>query len=164
MSTHFAPFDPRERLPARNHIADGLWQGQRPATYQGFHLVVSCEKHLAKGPMAGFDGVVIHVPMEDTDEFVIDGFAVSVAAHAVALALRRDKRVLVHCTGGINRSSVITVRALEKRGMSTNDAIILLRAQRDKWCLCNKNFERWLTGDYLPTKETSAFRGESDVA
>lgn len=60
-----------EAIPPLSEIIPGLFQGMRPRTYRGYDLVVSCEEHLAKGPMENYDGVVIHIPMRDDDEFRI---------------------------------------------------------------------------------------------
>jgi protein-tyrosine phosphatase len=50
----------------------------------------------------------------------------------------------VHCQAGLNRSGLITARALMLRGMSATDAIQLLRKRRDPAVLCNAVFANWL--------------------
>lgn len=51
---------------------------------------------------------------------------------------------VVLCQAGLNRSSLITTRALMLRGMSADEAIQLLRQKRSVACLCNPAFEAWL--------------------
>jgi protein-tyrosine phosphatase len=55
-----------------------------------------------------------------------------------------DGPTLVHCQAGINRSSLVTARALMLQGMPASDAIDLLRERRSPACLCNSTFEEWL--------------------
>lgn len=51
---------------------------------------------------------------------------------------------LVHCQAGLNRSSLVTAKALILDGMSADDAVELIREKRSPACLCNTSFERWL--------------------
>jgi protein-tyrosine phosphatase len=57
---------------------------------------------------------------------------------------RQSGTVLVHCQAGLNRSSLVTARALMLAGMSATEAINRIRQQRSPACLCNKAFEKWL--------------------
>jgi protein-tyrosine phosphatase len=58
---------------------------------------------------------------------------------------RERGQVLVHCQAGLNRSSLVVVRALMLApGMSAKEAIALLREKRSTACLCNKGFEDYL--------------------
>jgi len=134
----------------------------RPSTYRGYDLVVSCEQFLAKGPMEEYNGVVVHCPMRDADDFYIDERMIMSAAFAAVAAYNRGGRVLVHCTGGLNRSSVVTARTLQLMGYTAAEAVLMLRTNHDAMCLCNRSFERWVLGEQLPTAETSIFREETD--
>lgn len=148
-------------LSAVSEIIPGLFQGVRPASYRDYDLVVSCEEFLAKGPMESYMGMVIHIPMRDDDEFKIPWLEIEVAISAIRTFLLREMKVLVHCTGGLNRSSLVTASVLRQtEGLTRQEAVTLLRAQRDEFCLCNKAFERWVLGERLPTAETSTFRVE----
>lgn len=51
---------------------------------------------------------------------------------------------LVHCQAGLNRSSLVVVRALMLGGMPVGEAIALVREKRSPACLSNPSFERWL--------------------
>lgn len=141
-----------------SEIIPGLFQGIRPPTYIGYDLVVSCEQFLAKKPMEGYEGMVIHIPMRDEDDFVIPESEIWSVMPAINIMLSAVKRVLIHCSGGLNRSSLVTGEYLKYDGYNPKEAVIMLRAKRDPFCLCNKAFERWVLGEKLPTAETSTFR------
>jgi len=146
-------------LLAVSQITPALWQGMRPASYAEWDLVVSCEEHLARKPMEGYRGVVIHVAMRDEDDFEIPTRAIAVAATAAAAMIREGGKVLVHCSGGLNRSSLVTMEILTAgAGYEPRAALALLRAKRADFCLCNRAFERHALGELLPTAETSTFR------
>jgi|SRR6478609_2673638 hypothetical protein len=51
---------------------------------------------------------------------------------------------LVHCQAGLNRSSLVVVRALVLDGMDVDTAIAVVREKRSPVCLCNPSFESWL--------------------
>lgn len=131
--------------------------GMRPVTYHGFDVVVSCEHHLARKPMEGYEGIVIHCPMQDEDDFEC-GARERRVAEIVSSALTGGQKVLVHCSGGLNRSGVIVALALQSQGFTPSAAVALMRVRRDEFVLCNRAFERFVLGDRLPTAETSVFR------
>lgn len=148
-------------LKPLSEIVPGLWQGFRPETYVGYDLVVSCEQFLAKKPMEGYEGVTVHLPMRDEEGFKIPRAAIEVGI-LVAEFVDDGGRVLVHCSGGLNRSSLVTCWALVNIcDITPKEAVALLRKRHDPYCLCNREFERWVTGEVLPTAETSAFREDA---
>ena len=55
-----------------------------------------------------------------------------------------DGPTLVHCQMGLNRSGVVCATALVLQGMPPEEAIKLLRDQRDPYVLCNPSFERFV--------------------
>lgn len=57
---------------------------------------------------------------------------------------KRGKRVLIRCQAGWNRSGLITALVLIREGIHPRTAIDLQRERRNKWVLCNENFEKWL--------------------
>jgi protein-tyrosine phosphatase len=59
-------------------------------------------------------------------------------------ARRRTGAVLVHCQAGLNRSSLVTARALMMEGMTADAAIMLIREKRSPAALCNQAFEDYL--------------------
>lgn len=155
--TH-APYDPREALALSSRILllqEGrLAMGGRLDSYRGYDLVVSCEEHLARKPMEGYSGIVVHCPMRDEDTFPL-GDRERRIAKVVADAVADDLDVYVHCTGGLNRSGVIVALALQQLGYSPESAVRLMRLRRDNFVLCNHAFERFVLGQQLPTAETS---------
>jgi len=150
----------RFSLRPLSEIVPGLWQGMRPKSYIGYDLVISCEQFLAKKPMENFMGVTIHCPLRDEDDFEIPAYgiwAAAVAAHHV-LDQQRGEKVLIHCSGGLNRSSLVTVRILELLGYEAHEAVAIIRRQHDDFALCNRAFERWALREQLPTAETTTLR------
>lgn len=68
-------------------------------------------------------------------------------AHAKQLgaAALSGRKVLITCAMGLNRSGLMTALTLmHGYKMPPADAIKLIRARRDKDCLCNPMFEQWL--------------------
>lgn len=72
----------------------------------------------------------------------VDGTTIDTIAKLVN-ECRREGKTLVHCQAGLNRSALVTARALMLDGMSADDAITLLR-KRSPMVLCNLTFEAWL--------------------
>lgn len=53
--------------------------------------------------------------------------------------------VLIHCQAGLNRSNLIAARVLMLgKGLTADQAIRVIRAQRSPLALCNRHFENWL--------------------
>ncbi len=113
--------------------------------------------------MEEYDGVVVHCPMRDEDDFTINERSVRAAAEAAIEMYRLGGKVLIHCTGGLNRSSVVTAMMLLGLGHTRREAVTIIRAQHDSMCLCNRAFERWVLNEPLPTAETSTFRERTDL-
>lgn len=59
----------------------------------------------------------------------------------------KEGPVLVHCQAGLNRSGLITAIILMMDGMSAEQAIRLIRANRTDVALCNNAFVGWLVRD-----------------
>jgi protein-tyrosine phosphatase len=66
-------------------------------------------------------------PMDDGDE--VDPKVREVAAFIASL-VTSGRRVLIHCTEGLNRSGVVAARALMEMGLTASDAIGLVRRRR----------------------------------
>jgi hypothetical protein len=63
---------------------------------------------------------------------------------AVAALVRSDRRVVVNCAAGLNRSGLIVGRALIELGYPPAEAIRLVREARGPWALSNIEFARYL--------------------
>jgi len=66
-------------------------------------------------------------------------------AETAAAAVRGERRVLVRCRSGYNRSGLVVVQALVLLGYQVDDAIFLVRYRRSKWALSNHLFVEYLT-------------------
>lgn len=99
-------------------------------------------------------GLYVCLPMDDGDE--VDPKVPELAAFIASL-VTSGRRVLVHCTEGLNRSGVV-VRALMHMGMMAGEAIDLVRAKRGPSvdgfpALSNPAFEEWLRREGLATSQ-----------
>ncbi len=87
--------------------------------------------------------------MEDEDD--VDPKVRDVAAFIASL-VGSGRKVLVHCTEGLNRSGVVIARALMEMGKSAPDAIELVREGRGPSvdgfpALGNQAFTAWLDAE-----------------
>ena len=100
-------------------------------------------------------GLYVCLPMDDGDE--VDPTVPELAAFIASL-VTSGRRVLVHCTEGLNRSGVVVARALMDMGMTAGEAIDLVRAKRGPSvdgfpALSNPAFEEWLRREGPATSE-----------
>jgi hypothetical protein len=65
-------------------------------------------------------------------------------ASLLADRVREQKRVVVYCAGGLNRSGLVVAQTLIELGRTPAEAIALVRAARGKWALSNLAFETLL--------------------
>ena len=130
-----------------NEVVPGLWQGGhdvRPSSPTAcvvgheFDLVVSLATREGYGPPAEVEHVVLRM----ADAAVDGGTAERVAAIAdrVATAVDAGRRVLVRCSGGLNRSGLVVASALVRTGRTPEEAMALVRAARGPWALTNPGF------------------------
>lgn len=84
---------------------------------------------------------LLFVPMNDSLEQVFDNVE-RVARWVVECV--EDDVTLVHCQQGLNRSGLITARALMLMGRTADEAIALIQSQRSPACLCNVAFADYL--------------------
>ena len=130
-----------------NEVVPGLWQGGHDVRSQDptacvvgeeFDLVVSLARRDGYGPA----GAVEHVVLRMADAGVDAGLAARLdqLAERVAAGVRDGRRVLVRCSGGLNRSGLVVACALTHLGHGTEEAIALVRAARGPWALTNPGF------------------------
>jgi len=128
-----------------NRVHGNLWMGSAPKCHtrlrEQFDVVVLCamEHQL---PATCFRGVeVIHTPLDDTVP-IPSGEArlAQRAAMRVAQALQADRRVLVTCWMGRNRSGLVAALALVRLGADPEVAIELVRRARGEHALSNPAF------------------------
>ncbi|WP_205472359.1 dual specificity protein phosphatase family protein [Nocardioides sp. SYSU D00038] len=130
-----------------NEVVPGLFQGGHDVRSQSrtacvvadeFDLVVSMTTREGYGPAAGVEHQVARM----ADAGVDPGIAARVAelAERVEAAVAAGGRVLVRCSGGLNRSGLVVASALVRMGHRPDDAIALVRAARGPWALTNPAF------------------------
>jgi protein-tyrosine phosphatase len=120
-----------------------------PAEYDtlGVDAIVDLEDwEYAWVPPVPLNCVYLSFPIEDDEH--VDPKVREVAAFVAAL-VRSGRRVLVHCTEGLNRSGVIAARALMYMGWTAHDAIERIRDRRGPSedglaALSNERLVSWL--------------------
>lgn len=130
-------------VPYMTQIADNLWQG---GCEQGLVLPSHINYLVSLYPWERYQ--INHKMRAELYVRMYDDPAQSLEQiDDIALQVhkwRQKGQVLVHCQAGLNRSSVVVVRALMFAGMGVDEAINLVREKRSPACLCNAGFENWL--------------------
>jgi len=130
-----------------SEVVPGLWQGghdvrsqDRTACVVGdeFDLVVSLASREGYGPAEGVEHVVVRMADAGVDGSL--GDRVGELAARIASAVQDGDRVLVRCSGGLNRSGLVTAAALVRLGHQPDEAIALVRRARGPWALTNPGF------------------------
>lgn len=139
-----------------NNLAQGCFPGDARTAFDHFDVVVLCaEEHQPKWkiPKGKF---LYKMPLDD-DPYVQVPAEVGRIVCEVALAAGSyhlsGHKVLTSCHEGRNRSGITTGVILQHYyNMSANDAIKLIRKQRNDDCLGNPMFEQFLHNYrfYLP--------------
>ncbi|MBJ7357852.1 dual specificity protein phosphatase [Nocardioides sp.] len=130
-----------------NEVVPGLFQGGHDVRSQSrtacvvtdeFDLVVSMTTREGYGPDAGVEHHVARM----ADAGVDAGIAARVdeLARVTAEAVEAGRRVLVRCSGGLNRSGLVVAASLVRLGHAPDDAIALVRRARGPWALTNPGF------------------------
>jgi Dual specificity phosphatase, catalytic domain len=126
-------------------VIPGLYQGDFPAgtvDWSRFDDVVSLTVEDVPGVRLQVGGLRMHVPIWDDE--MVDPTGVRAAALTVAERVTAGKRVLVHCSAGLNRSGVVAARALMFMGVPVAEAIAKVRSARGPDALSNRDFVAWL--------------------
>jgi len=126
-------------------VIPGLYQGDFPAgtvDWSHFDDVVSLTVEDVPNVRLQVGGLRMHVPIWDDE--MVDPTGVRAAALAVAERVTAGKRVLVHCWAGLNRSGVVSARALMFMGVPVAEGIARVRAARGPYALSNRDFVAWL--------------------
>jgi hypothetical protein len=140
-----------------NEVVPGLFQGGHDVRSQSgtacvvgdeFDLVVSLATREGYGPADDVEHVVLRL----ADAAIDPATAVRVdeVADRVARAVRDERRVLVRCSGGLNRSGLVVASALVGLGRTPDEAMSLVRAARGQWALTNPGFVAYLRGLSAP--------------
>ncbi|MFF6997293.1 protein phosphatase [Streptomyces sp. NPDC008313] len=144
-------------VPAPDHpwseIVPGLWMGgheyrdgsggrELAVVHDEFDLVLTMLRLPGYGPDPGVEHHVWPIPDGPLDGTQLAG--VMRLAQAAGDGLDEDRRVLVRCFHGYNRSGLVVAHALVRAGRDTDDAIRLIRARRSPWALHNELFVEYL--------------------
>ncbi len=127
-------------------VIAGLYQGGFPESagdLQGYDAIVNLS-----GGSYPIEAIGESVPVLDwhiPDGEMSDGATVRAIAKYVCALVLSNKRVLVHCGAGINRSGLVTARVLMELGMRPQAAIEKVRAAKPD-ALQNSHFVAWLMG------------------
>lgn len=133
----------QDALDDYNFIVDGLAQGGFPrhdAKAAGWSLIVSHSRNFNAHPVP-----YLHFPFDDTEIMLPDTKILHNLAKLIAHEyIKQDKRVLIHCDAGLNRSGLTTALVLLELGYKPQDAINLMRKQRCQEVLYNDRFRNYI--------------------
>lgn len=139
LRTYDMPFD----MPAISQIAPNLWQGGCLAGLVLPQFVKHVVSLFADGTYVISHEVESKLVVKMADKPDEDLSQVDALARWIN-DCRKTGSVLVYCSAGLNRASVVVARALMLEGMNAQEAIGLIRQKRSPAALCNKHFEKWL--------------------
>lgn len=142
------------KLLDADEIIDKLWIGSRPPKgsilkLAGFDVLVMCAKeYQPKPPVDYYPGIqkVVYAPFEDNKE---KGLSESDLKSAIAATdyvikyLDENKKVLVTCLAGINRSSLVVALTMKLKGLPSETVINTIRTKRPG-TLTNPFFEDFI--------------------
>lgn len=130
-----------------NEVVPGLFQGGHDVRAQSrtacvvtdeFDLVVSMTTREGYGPGEGIEHHVARMADAGVDAGIAS--RVDELAGVTAEAVQAGRRVLVRCSGGLNRSGLVVASTLVRLGHGPDDAIALVRQARGPWALTNSAF------------------------
>lgn len=132
-----------------HEVAPDLWVGSKPHAGQyPFDVIVFCAVEYQ--PDAGdFPGVtVIHAPFDDTHNPTDSDMTTALrAAHTVLKHLKADKRVLVTCWAGQNRSAFVAALVMKRKWKAPTAEVIAQVQRAREYTLHNQAFckilEKW---------------------
>ena len=134
-----------------NEVVPGLFQGGHDVRSQSrtacvvadeFDLVVSMTTREGYGPDEGVEHHVARMADAGVDAAV--AARVEELSVLAATAVRAGRRVLVRCSGGLNRSGLVVASTLVRLGHTPDEAIGLVRGARGPWALTNPAFVTFL--------------------
>ena len=125
-----------------HEYADGSGGLEFAVVRDEFDLVLTLLRLPGHGPDPGVEHHVWPIPDGPLDGTQLAG--VMRLAQAVADGLMADRRVLVRCYHGYNRSGLVVAQALIEAGRPADEAIRLIRRRRSPWALHNELFVEYL--------------------
>jgi hypothetical protein len=152
--TGYLPDGRHINIPLISHIVDNLYVGGHGYVdlgdkfshifslymWEGPYRTGKSTKHFVWKMYDGHGEILAH----DENENPVD---LGEIVYQIVSALNKGGNVLVHCQAGINRSNLLATLVLRAwKGMTSAEAIALLREKRSPLVLANKTFERYLLG------------------
>ena len=140
-----------------NEVVPGLFQGGHDVRSQSrsacvvtdqFDLVVSMTTREGYGPAEDVEHHVARMADAGVDAGVAS--RVDELSSLAAQAVDAGRRVLVRCSGGLNRSGLVVASTLVRLGYAPDEAIDLVRRARGPWALTNPAFVAHLRGSRTP--------------
>lgn len=117
--------------------AENIWDSDVILTDE-FDVVFSLFRRVGHGPDEGVEHHMLRIPdgfLTDTD---VQG--VRQLADLAEAAVRAQRRTMVRCQAGYNRSGLVVAFTLLRLGYSASDAIDLIREKRSLLALHNVHF------------------------
>lgn len=137
----------RLHVPLISHIVDNLYVGghsDRADLGDFFSHIFSL--YVWGSPYVSHEDTQHH-SVRMLDSATEDTSLVNEIVPQIVEALEEGGNVLVHCQAGINRSNLTAALVLrEWKGLTSEQAIAMLREKRSPLVLANKGFERFLLG------------------
>lgn len=137
----------RLHVPLISHITDNLYVGghsDRADLGDFFSHVFSL--YVWGTPYVTHESTT-HDAVKMYDDPTEDTSLVEELVPKVVEALEGGGNVLVHCQAGINRSNLVATLVLRQwKGLTSAEAIAMLREKRTPLVLANRGFERYLLG------------------
>lgn len=143
---------PDQPLPSHSRILPKLYQGSAPRSAvdllnAGFETVVFCAREVQPPDHALLTLEALRCPLDDREGKIpsADWIRAVATAREVALRVRDQRRVLVTCAMGLNRSGLVTALAVHLlTGAPGVDCIQLIQHKRPG-ALGNQSFVRRLS-------------------
>jgi protein tyrosine phosphatase (PTP) superfamily phosphohydrolase (DUF442 family) len=129
-----------------SHIIDNLYVGGHSEYADLEDFFTHVFSLYAFRPKYKTDEGVVHESVRMYDSPDEDPTLVNALVDKVVAALNTEgSRVLVHCQAGINRSNLVAALVLRKwKGLTSAEAIAMLREKRSPLVLANPGFEAYL--------------------
>lgn len=138
----------RLHVPLISHIVDNLYVGghSRSADLGDFFSHVF-SLYIFEGEYRSDKTVTRHKGIRMLDSPTEDTSLVDEIVPEIVEALEAGGNVLVHCQAGINRSNLVAALVLRQwKGLTSREAIDMLREKRSPLVLANWGFENYLLG------------------
>lgn len=153
--TGYLPDGRHINIPLISHVVDNLYVGGHSDTADlGDFFSHVFSLYVWGAPYKTADSTV-HAAVKMFDSPTEDTSLVLNLVDDIVAALEEGGNVLVHCQAGINRSNLTAALVLRKwKGLTSGEAIDMLREKRSKLVLANSGFERYLRELDYPVPHT----------